>query len=276
MPSTCLCLVFQQQLLAWALPAPCVSARPFPPTVLRVGCTALHIKHLSPWDLVPFITMLHTRPCYWMHVYVYRQKYQSHILGPPRACWGPSVRGCKKCHILFSGWSPNKGFLQVVVFLAHRSLQLCFPSYPQQKALAGPTPRAALSPTGRLLPFPLAASEPPSNIRPAALISINTVINRENPVAWHCSGSRRCSRSPGICALLRSSQAPPVWRARCPSGCDEVSHSPQKHSMVGTGRSVLDGGVPVAGKHDCIQSSCTLPPAGSMLNLAEGWGCSQG
>lgn len=46
--------------------------------------------------------------------------------------------------------------------------------------------------------------------------------------------------------------------------------------MLGTGRSVLDSTVPVAGKRGCIRSSCTLFPAGSMVNLAESWGCSEG
>lgn len=48
---------------------------------------------------------------------------------------------------------------------------------------------------------------------------------------------------------------------RCPSGCDKVSPAPQKHPVLGTGRSVLDGAVPVAGKHGCVwlyQLSCWL------------------
>lgn len=39
-----------------------------------------------------------------------------------------------------------------------------------------------------------AAPNPPSSTRPAAPRPINTVINRENPVTWHCFGSRRLLR----------------------------------------------------------------------------------
>lgn len=37
MPSTSLCLAWQQQLLAWALSTPCFSTPSLPPSVLRGG-----------------------------------------------------------------------------------------------------------------------------------------------------------------------------------------------------------------------------------------------
>lgn len=48
---------------------------------------------------------------------------------------------------------------------------------------------------------------------------------------------------------------------RCPSGCDKVSDAPQKHSVQSLTVAAVSG--------------CTSSPAGLMLNLAEGWGCSQ-
>lgn len=109
------------------------------------------------------------------------------------------------------------------------------------------TPRAALHPTGCSLPSP-GCSRTPANTRPAAPRTINTVINRENPVRWLRSSSRRCSWGPGVPAWLHSPQAPrqrghvqvSLWLGQsqpCPTEALEAGD-----------RSVLDGAAPAAGK----------------------------
>lgn len=173
-----------------------------------------------------------------------------------------------------------------MVFLACLSLQPCSPSphYLQHrvpKALAG-SRGVALCPTlttqGQLCaalgsPFPpLAVLEPLSNTRQAPLRTINTVINREPPVPWHCCGSRWCSRGPGVPARLCSSQAPPAWAgAGAPLAVTKSALSHRSTRRWGQGVAVLDGALTAAGKSGWVQLYC--PSCCSTLNLAEGWGC---
>lgn len=158
-----------------------------------------------------------------------------------------------------------------MVFLACLSLQPCspFPHYLQHrvpKALAVPR-GVALCPTlttqGQLCaalgsPFPPpAVLEPLSNTRQAALRTINTVINREPPVPWHCCSSRRCSRGPGAPARLCFSQAPPAWAGAGASLA--VTKSALSHRSTrcwGQGVAVLDGALTAAGKSGCVQLYC--------------------
>lgn len=45
---------------------------PFHLRCLVWGLSALRTGHLLPQDLVPFVSLLRTRPCSWVYVYVYR------------------------------------------------------------------------------------------------------------------------------------------------------------------------------------------------------------
>lgn len=107
-----------------------------------------------------------------------------------------------------------------------------------------------------------AAPNPPSNTRPAAPRPINTVINRENPVTWHCFGSRRCSWGTGRAPL--SSPGPPLSTGtrRCPARC-----------ATGAGVQAFSPSGRCPGSREAwLRFGCSLPPAASALNLAEGCG----
>lgn len=100
-----------------------------------------------------------------------------------------------------------------------------------------------------------AAPNPPSNTRPAAPRPINTVINRENPVTWHCFGSRRCSWGTGRAPL--SSPGPPL--STCPTRC-----------AAGVG---VQSFAALSWQQGSVAAFWLLPPScASALNLAEGCG----
>lgn len=44
---------------------------PFHPLYSEQSLMALQAKRLWPWDSVSCVTLLHTRPCSWMYVYIY-------------------------------------------------------------------------------------------------------------------------------------------------------------------------------------------------------------
>lgn len=135
-PSVCLRLASQQQLLAWALPAPRFCVCSLPP----MGCHGPPSRAPLALGLGPTRTPAARCPCLWLFVYRDRSRYgyRSCVSGAPRACRGPGAGGrCKKCRVLSSGFRvPNKAFLWVLVILARLSLQLCPPPQAPQAAAA--------------------------------------------------------------------------------------------------------------------------------------------
>uniref|UniRef100_A0A8C3D0N2 Phosphodiesterase 4D interacting protein n=1 Tax=Cairina moschata TaxID=8855 RepID=A0A8C3D0N2_CAIMO len=87
LPSVCLRLASQQQLLAWALPAPRFCVCSLPP----VGCHGPPSRAPLALGLGPTRTPAARCPCSWLFVYIdrYRYGYRSCVPGAPRACRGP-------------------------------------------------------------------------------------------------------------------------------------------------------------------------------------------
>jgi len=152
---------------------------------------------------------------------------------PARGCMYMYIQGGRgqRCHVLCGGCRvPNKGFLWVAVFLSRPSLQQGTLLPGGVTGTGGAEGEALSHPPPRSLPSPH-CSATPSNTRPAAPTTINTVINRENPVLAHGTtpAAGAVAGGLGYPPSAATPRPPPAWAAR-------VSPAPQKPSTLGRGQ----------------------------------------